>query len=134
MAITCDWALFCEQTFFDPQRPGSLSISSIIEQAVVESVPASIGPIIIVGHLDGYGESMRVALRVTRPDGAFAVVDEDRVSFEHIGPYLLFTINRLEVVTEGRYRFDIMFEDEHVARTVCLPVFRLAQDGIDAVH
>src|SRR3954469_3991226 len=124
MAVTCDWALFCERAYFDSQRPDSLSISSVIEQAVVENVPASVGPIVMVAHLDGYGESMRVALRATRPDGSFAVVDQDRVSFEHIGPYLLFSISRVEVTTEGRYRFDILFDDGQVARTVWLPVSR----------
>ena len=134
MSVTCDWALFCEQAFFDPQQPQSLCLSRIIEQAVVDTLPCTLGPFVIVAHLDGYGESMRVGLRATRPDGTLAVIDEDQVSFEHVGPYLLFTISRLEVPTEGRYRFDIIFDDVHVARTVWLAILRVSHDAADIVH
>ena len=87
MSVTCDWVLVCERTTFDA-NPGSLSLSKIIEQAVVQTVPTTVGPFVIVAHLDGYGESMRVGLRAVRPDGALAVIDEHQVSFEHVGPYL----------------------------------------------
>jgi hypothetical protein len=134
MAVTCDWALLCEQAYFDPQQSRSLNLSRIIEQVVVDAVPSTIGPIVIVAHLDGYGESRRVSLRATRQDGAVAVNDQHMVAFEHVGPYLLFTISRLEVPTEGRYRFDIIFDDAHVARTVWLTIMPVSHDAVDVVH
>jgi hypothetical protein len=134
MTVVSDWALVCEQAYFDVEQPGSLSLSRIIEQAIVETIPSSIGPFVIVVHLDGYGERMRVGLRATRPDGSLAALDEKHVSFDHVGPYLLFRISHLEVLAEGRYRFDIIFDDVYVARTVSLSVLRASHDAVDIVH
>ena len=134
MTLTCDWVLVCEEAFFDPQRPQSLCLSRIIEHAVVDTLPCTLGPFVIVAHLDGYGESVKVGLRATRPDGTFTVFSEDQLSFEHVGPYLLFTISRLEAPTEGRYRFDIVLDGVHVARTVSVAIMRVSHDVAGVVH
>jgi hypothetical protein len=134
MTVVSDWALVCEQAYFDVEQAGSLSLSRIIEQAIVETIPSSIGPFVIVVHLDGYGERTRVGLRTTRPDGSLAAIGEKQVSFDHVGPYLLFRISHLEVPAEGRYRFEIIFDDVYVARTVSLAVLRVSPDAVDIVH
>ena len=56
------------------------------------------------------------------------------MSFDHVGPYLLFTVSHLEVPAEGRYRFDIIFDDVCVACTVSLSVLRASHDAVDIVH
>jgi hypothetical protein len=134
MTLTCDWVLVCEEAFFDPQRPQSLCVSRIIEQAVVDTLPCTLGPFLIVAHLAGFGERVQVGLRATRPDGTFIVVNEDQLSFEHVGPYLLFTISRFEAPTEGRYRFDIVLDGVHVARTASLAIMRVSHDVAGVVH
>lgn len=134
MTVTCDWALFCEEANFDLQQAQSLSLSRIIEQAAVETIPTIIGPLVIAAHLEGFGDSVRVGLRATGPDGSFAVSDETDVSFDQAGPYLLITIVRLTVAVEGRYRFDIIFDDVHVARSLWLTILQVSPDAADIVH
>jgi len=131
MPVTCDWAQFCEEVNFDPKQSQSLSLSRIIEQAAVGAIPTTIGPLVIAAHLEGSGDSVRVGLRATGPDGSFAVSDETDISFEQAGPYLLITIGRLNVAVEGRYRFDIIFDDVHVVRSLWLTILQVSHDSAD---
>jgi hypothetical protein len=91
-----------------------------------------IGPFMIVAHLDGYGESMPVALRATRPNRSVAAL---RVAgFEHVGPYLLLTIESLELPEEGPYGFEVTFDGVTVAKTLQLGVARASDAPPDSVH
>jgi hypothetical protein len=127
MALTCDWALFCERAHFDPSRkPGNLNIVHVMEQVRANGMPTVVGSFMLVAHLADYGTFTQPSgLQIVGPGGEDAFPQSPgAVSHDYLDPYLLFTFSEFTFRTEGIYRFEIVLGGT-VARVAPLVVASL---------
>lgn len=130
MALTCDWVIFCERAYFNPQRsPRSLQITNVIEQIEANQLPARISPFMVVARTSELGEAV-IATRLIAPSSRDATPSQrpQPEAFEYANPYLLFRFGACAFVEEGPYRFQILFNGA-VAYSAVLPVVVVSTSG-----
>jgi hypothetical protein len=134
MAVACDWVFICERAYFDPHDlTKSLNVTRIVEHAVVDPWPGTIGPFMIVAHMDGFIEQdIAVGIRSIRPSGTFVPPQELVSTFEHIGPYLIGVVHDFAVTEQGPHRFEIFLDRTVVAQTTLRVSKRTT--AVDPIH